>query len=316
MSHPTQIIRWLVMVALVALVAAPAMLAQGVITGKVVDEDDNPVVDATVTAESQSERFADVKEVTTGSDGRFSMIGLRSGPWKFSVLADGYHPISDTSRVQQTRNPPFEVMLQRIQRSVADVGGDAPEINPEIGLEISAANADYNAENWDAAIAGYNAVLEKEPELAGMLLLYVGNAHRANGENEESLAAYERLQAADPTHETVDAEIARTKLGMGDLEAASAGLEAAASSLDATREDLFNLGELEFVKGEMDAAAGWYEKAAIADPNWGLPPYKLALIALNKGDYETAKQFFEKVIVADPNSEEAAQAKATIDALP
>jgi tetratricopeptide (TPR) repeat protein len=306
------------MVALVAAVAAPAALAQGVITGKVVDEDDNPVSEATVTAESQSERFADVKEVTTGSDGRFSMIGLRSGPWKFSVSADGYHPTSDTGRVQQTQNPPLDVVLQRIRRtSTLAVSEDAlASVDPEdIEQEVDAAHAAFNAENWDAAIAGYTSVLEKLPELTDVLL-YIGQAHWAKGENEEALAAYERLLAADPTNEEVKGEIARTKLSMGDLESASAGLEAAASSLDATREDLFNLGELEFVKGEMDAAAGWYEKAAIADPNWGLPPYKLALIALNKGDYETAKQFFEKVIEVDPNSEEAAQAKATIDALP
>ena len=54
----------------------------------------------------------------------------------------------------------------------------------------------------------------------------------------------------------------------------------------------------------------------MADPNWVLPPYKLALIALNKGDMESAKQFFEQVIAIDPNSEEGVQANSTLAELP
>ncbi len=315
MSRATHIVRWLMTVAVTAAVTAPTALAQGLVTGKVVDERDNPVAGAMVKAESQ--RVSAARETTTGSDGRFSMLGLQSGQWRFSVSADGYHPTADTTQVQQGRNSPLDIVLQPIRHSlVLALGEEALEgLDPEeINREVDAADAEYSAENWDAAIAGYNSVLEKLPELSG-LLLYVGRAHRAKGENEEALAAYERLLAADPTNESADAEIARTKMAMGDFEAASAGLEAAASGLDATREDLFNLGELEFAKGELDAATQWYEKAAMADPNWVLPPFKLALVALNKGDIATAKQFFEKVIAVDPNSEEAVQAKATLDAL-
>ena len=89
-------------------------------------------------------------------------------------------------------------------------------------------------------------------------------------------------------------------MAMGDFDAASEELAAAASGLDASREDLYNLGELEFAKGEIDAAAQWYERAATVDPGWGKPPFKLALVALNKGDMETAKQYFEKVLEVDP----------------
>ena len=103
---------------------------------------------------------------------------------------------------------------------------------------------------------------------------------------------------------------------MGDFEAASAELAAAASGLSASREDLYNLGELEFANGAIDAAAGWYEKATAVDPAWGKPLFKLALVALNKGDTETAKQYFQQVVDVDPSSEEGAQAQATLAALP
>lgn len=305
------------MVALVASISAPTALAQGTgrISGKVVDEDDGPIAGATVKVENQ--RNSRVSEATTDSKGRFVMIGFASGTFTYSVSAEGYRPNTATIQVRQGQNSPVETILERAQSNLAlRFGEEALEgLDPEeVEREISAANEEYTAQNWDAAIAGFNSVLEKLPQASG-LLLYLGAAHRAKGENEEALAAFERLQAADPTHETVDAEIARTKLLMGDLSAISE-LEALASGPDASREDIFNVGEMAFVKGDFDTAAPWYEKAAIADPNWGLPPYKLALIALNQGDMETAKQLFEKVIAVDPNSEEAVQAKATLDALP
>ncbi len=315
MSRATHIGRWLVMVALVAAVAAPPALAQGRIDGTIVDENDNPVAGATVKVESQ--RVTAVREATTDSDGRFVMLGLQSGQFAFSVSADGYRPHATTIQVRQGQNSPLETVLERTRSNlVLQFGEEALEgLDPEeLEREVDAANEAYTAQNWDAAIAGYNSVLEKLPQASG-LLLYLGAAHRVKGEHEEALAAFERLLAADPTHETVDTEIARTKLLMGDLSAVSE-LEAAAAGPDATREDLFNLGEMEFVEGEFDAAAQWYEKAATVDPNWVLPPYKLALIALNEGDMEAAKQGFEKVIALDPNSEEAVQAKATLDALP
>ena len=313
MSRAKQIVRWLVMV---AAVPAPAALAQGIgrITGTVVDEHDRPVAGAMVKAENQ--RSSRVVEATTDSDGRFAMIGFESGQFTLSVWADGYRPNTATIQVRQGQNSPIDTVLERIRSNlVLRLGEEAFEgLDPEeLEREVAAAHEEYTAQNWDAAIAGYNSVLEKLPQASG-LLLYIGSAHRAKGENEEALAAYERLLAADPAHETVDVEIARTKLAMGDYEAAPE-LEAAASGLGASREDLYNLGELEFAKGDLDAATQWYEKAAMADPNCK-PPFKLALVALNKGDMETAKHFFEKVIAVDPNSEEAVQAKATLDALP
>ena len=102
----------------------------------------------------------------------------------------------------------------------------------------------------------------------------------------------------------------------GDFDAAGSALASAANRTNMTREDLYNLGELEFAKGNMDAAADWYEKAAAIDPTWGKPLFKLGLVALNQGDIEAAKGRFSQVVETDPNSEEGAQARATLDALP
>ena len=199
MSRSKQIVRWLVMVILAAAVTAPAALAQtGRIAGRVVDEDDRPVAGATVTVEHQ--RSSRTAETTTDSQGRFSMIGFASGTFTSSVSADGYRPNTATIQVRQGQNGPLEFVLEPALSNLAlQFGEEALEglDSEEIEREVDAANEAYTARNWDAAIAGYNSVLEKLPQVSG-LLLYVGAAHRAKGENEEALAAFERLLAANP----------------------------------------------------------------------------------------------------------------------
>lgn len=318
MSRLLQFAGRALMAVLLVGIGASVALAQGAgrITGQVVDEYGNPI--AGVAVRSELPNTQRVLEATSDDDGRFSLIGFSTGQWTFSASADGYRPETRTTRVSQGQNSPLSIVLEKIRHAlVLALGEEAlAGVDPNmIDEEIKSADAEYNAQNWDAAIAGYSQVLEQVPQLSG-LYLYIGNARRANGEYDEALASYEQLLAADPNHQTANAEIARTKMAMGDFDAASEELAAAASGLDASREDLYNLGELEFAKGEIDAAAQWYERAATVDPGWGKPPFKLALVALNKGDMETAKQYFEKVLEVDPDSEEGAQAKATLAALP
>ena len=146
------------------------------------------------------------------------------------------------------------------------------------------------------------------------LHLQIGNALRAMGRNEEALESYRTLQEAEPSNSQVETEIARTRLAMGDLEGAAS--LAANVSLSSSREDLYNLGELEFAKGDVAAAAGWYEKASAADRTWELPFFKLGLVALNQGDMDTAKEHFQKVVELAPDSESGVTAAATLSALP
>ena len=82
-----------------------------------------------------------------------------------------------------------------------------------------------------------------------------------------------------------------------------------------SREELFNSGEAAFASGNTTEAADWYQKATAADPAWGKPLFKLALVSLNTGDTAAAVQYLEQVIAVDPNSEEGVQASALITQL-
>ena len=317
MSRLPCVVRYLIVAVLLVGFAAPALAQSGRMSGQVVDENGDPIPGAQIRAE-KPDANPPVRETTTDDDGRFSLIGFASGQWRVSATAEGYNEDFGTVNVTQSSSPPVDFTLAKIRHALVQaLGEEAMEgLDPDqIEQELEAADAAFNAQNWDAAVAGYTSLVEKLPQLTN-IYSQIGQAHRAAGNYDEALAAFEKRLADEPDNEAVKADIARTKLAMGDFEAAGAELAAAASGLDASKEDLYNLGELEFAKGAVDTAAEWYEKAAMVDPNWAKPIFKLALVALNKGDMDAAKQHFRKVVDLDPSSEEGAQASATLAALP
>ena len=307
--------RGLLVVALLLTVAVPSAVAQarsGRMTGRVLDDAGKPLADVAIVAENAERPPI---ETTTDNGGRFSIIGLTSGPWRVTATLEGYEAPPQTVRVSQGGMPSANINMVRIRSGFERfLGEEALE-----GLDAAALEADHDAaddafeaQDYDTAIAGYNELLAVLPSLT-YLHLSIGSAYRGKGDYEMALASFEKV-AGDPDRgEQAKVEIARTRLQMGDLDAA-AGLVGAGA--DASREDLYNLGEVGFARGDVDAAAEWYEKATMIDPNWEKPWFKLALVALNKGDMETAKQNFQKVVDIAPDSEDGVQAQATLSALP
>ena len=317
--HHFPLVLWLLIATLFVGATGSDVFAQsGRVSGIVVDASGNPIAGAEVVAEADTGTGNQSLEAITNEQGRFILLGFSSGVWSFSSSLDGYVPGNVMSRVTQGANVDIELVLTKIpHRLVLALGAEAMAgLDPDV-VEAELQNAEnaFNTEDWDTAITLYHSLLEKIPQMTNLLLI-IGNSHRAKGENTAALDTYDRLLASDPNNEQAKTEIARTKLIMGDFEAGSSGLAAAASGLNANREDLYNMGEVEFARGNIDGAEEWYQKASTTDPDWAKPFFKLALVALNRGEIVTAKEFFEKVVALEPDSEEGIQAKATLDALP
>ena len=305
-------------VLLAASIFAPSVSAQGgMIAGKILDEEtEEPLVGAFVVLENPSANPARIEQ-TTDEEGGFTVLGMSSGGWTVTPSFDGYEPNPGTIRIRQGRNPDIKLFLKRLKHPLElALGTEAfGGLDPAaIGDELDAADAAYDNEEWDTALSGYDAVFAKLPVYTD-LHLKRGNTLQALERYEEAIAAFEAAAAANPQlRSQVDPAIARIRMQMGDFESAGELLASAAGG--GSREDLYNLGEIEFAQGDVDAAAGWYEKAAALDPTWAKPFFKLALVQLNKGDMEGAKVFFAQVVEKDPSSEEGTQAQATLDALP
>jgi tetratricopeptide (TPR) repeat protein len=293
--------------------ALPAAAQTGRIGGTVKDDKGQPIKGAMVVAENPNASPSSFT-ATTDDKGRFSIIGLRSGTWKVTASAPGFNPGGGSLPVRTigAPNPPIDIVLA--PGATGPVGALAGVNTKELQTELGKAEELMNQQQYDAAIAAYQAILTKTPALT-MINLQIGRAHRLKKDYDTALATYKKVLEADPTNERAKIEIGMTHLEKGDFAAAEAALSEAAQGMSANREVYYNLGEVKFAKGETDEAMKWYQRAIDTDPNWGKPIFKLGLSHLQKADTKSALAMMEKVIAVDPNSPEATQAKALIEQL-
>jgi Tfp pilus assembly protein PilF len=291
----------------------PAMAQTGRVGGTIKDGSGQPIKGATVTAENPQSSPSSFT-TTTDDKGRFSIIGLRSGTWKITASAPGFTPGGGSIPVRTigAPNPPVDIVLA--PGAAGPTGALAGVDTKALQGELAKAEELLNAQQYDAAIAAYNAILAKTPALT-MINLQIGRAHRLKKDYDAALATYKKMLEANPNDERAKIEIGMTNLEKGDFVAAEAALTEASQSVSASREVFYNLGEVKFAKGETDAAMAAYQRAIDMDPNWGKPLFKLGLGHLQKGDTKAAIATLEKVIAVDPNSAEAGMAKATVEQL-
>ena len=305
---------WCLSVALAAVFLAlhvRGASAQGRISGVVDDENGKPIKAATVVAENPdtNQQFT----ATTDEKGRFSMIGLRPGLWRFMAQAPGYFADGGTATVRAGGSPnaPISFSLKKTSQLAGALGGVAAK---DLQADLAGADALFNQRKWDESIAAYKAIVEKTPSLS-VINLQIAAAYVNKKDYDQAIAAYNNLLKNDPENESATVGIAKVELERGDAKTAEESLMKAATSGAAGRDTFCALGDIKFDQNQFDDAIGWYQKAADADPYWGKAWYKLGLSAQKKGDRAGAAQFMNKVLAVDPVSPEAAMAKATLDQL-
>jgi tetratricopeptide (TPR) repeat protein len=313
MRYPHKLLAAFALVAALIVSALPAAAQTGRVGGTIKDDKGQPIKGATVTAENPQSSPSSFT-TTTDDKGRFSIIGLRSGTWKITASAPGFTPSGGNVPIRTigAPNPPVDIVLA--PGAGAATGALAGVDTKELQGELQKAEELLNAQQYDAAIAAYNAILTKTPALT-MINMQIGRAYRLKKDYDSALGVYKKMLEAEPTNERAKIEIGMTNLEKGDFAAAESALSEAAQSVGASREVFYNLGEVKFAKGETEEAMTWYKRASDMDPNWGKPLFKLGLGHLQKGDTKAAIETLEKVIAVDPNSQEAGMAKATVEQL-
>jgi tetratricopeptide (TPR) repeat protein len=313
MSDARKLLTAFALVAALIVGALPAAAQTGRVGGTIKDDKGQPIKGATVTAENPQSSPSSFT-TTTDDRGRFSIIGLRSGTWKISASAPGFMPGGGNVPIRTigAPNPPVDIVLA--PGAGAPTGALAGVDTKELQGELQKAEELLNAQQYDEAIAAYNAILTKTPALT-MINMQIGRAYRLKKDYDSALGVYKKMLEAEPNNERAKIEIGMTHLEKGDFAAAESALSEAAQSVSASREVFYNLGEVKFAKGETDEAMNWYKRASDMDPNWGKPLFKLGLGHLQKGDTKAAIETLEKVIAVDPNSQEAGMAKATVEQL-
>lgn len=311
MLHHRPSARFVVAALALLVLAGPAYAQMGRVSGVVKAEDGQAIKGATVTAENRNIGMA--LTATTDDKGRFNIIGLRSGDWRFYAQAPGYAPQGGAMYVRiGSPNPPLAFQLAR--SGVAYFGALGGITARDLQGNLSDADRLFSEQRWDEAIAAYRAILNRAPVLTA-IHLQVAAAYRQKKDYDNALAVYNNLLTAEPGNMAAPVEIARTWLERGDADRAEAALAGIAAQPTATREVFYTLGEIKLGAQDPAAAAAWFEKASTADPNWAKPLLQLAQVALARGDRAEASRLLARAAEVDPLAPEAATAKTTLASL-
>src|SRR5262245_27614321 len=225
---------------LIAGIAQQAAAQVGRVNGVVKDEGGQPLKGATVTADNQN--IGQSLTATTDDKGRFTMIGLRAGTWRFYAQAPGFAADAGDMAVRMgAPNPPIQFVLKKTGN--ANFGALGGITNKDLQADLAAADTLFKQSRWDEAITAYKSLLEKAPPLTA-INLQIAAAYRNKKDYTAATAAYESVLKADPGNQKAAVGMATMDLERGDNKAAEDALLKAAQSAGAGREVFFNLGEL------------------------------------------------------------------------
>jgi Flp pilus assembly protein TadD len=310
-SSPLLLVLIALITTILAGLAGDAAAQAGRVGGMVKDDKGDPIKGATITVDNQS--IGSSFTATTDDKGRFSIIGLRAGLWRFIAQAPGFAADGGEMAVRSgSPNPPVAFSLHRT--GPAWSGAMAGIAAKDLQAELTAADSLFNEQKWDEAVAAYRAIVARAPALS-VINLQIGAAYRSKKDYDAAIGAYNTLLGIDPNNEKAAVGIGMTYLERGDAKTAEATLLKAADRRSAGREVFYSLGEVKIAESQPDEAVKWYEKASAADPSWGKPLYRLGMLSGQAGDKQNASRLLDRVIAVDPISPEAALARAALDQL-
>jgi tetratricopeptide (TPR) repeat protein len=288
------------------LLAATTVLSQmgtGRITGTVKDPKGKPIAGAKVSATSPENDKA--LEATTDKDGKWALLGFRSGTYAFTFTADGYQPQGYTNAVKQmNRNPPMDVTLEPLQPGQTAGGA---------GAKIQEANQLLEQKKFPEALAMYEELITAQPTLY-QIHYNIGTAQREMGELDKAAASFQKV--LDQEANNTSALIAK-----GDVLVVQGKLDEAVTyfekAIEQTTDEVipFNVAEIYFNQGNTAKALEYYQTAATRKPDWPEPHLKMGYANLNAGNMDAAIASFEKVVAVAPDSPQAQLAQAALSSL-
>jgi tetratricopeptide (TPR) repeat protein len=267
--------------ALAALTCAAPLSAQtNRIGGVVRDETGGTIRGAIVRAATGGTGTAGAPiSLTTATDdrGRFVFVISRSGEWRLTFEAPGFHSMTLPLGMRLTGPAPnLDIKLER-QESPEAFGALAGIDSKSLSGQLAAAAAMFDEGRYDQALTAYREIKARAPALT-LVNLQIGNIFLTRKSYGEAEAAFQEIlkgEAEDPN-------------------------------------GLFAMGTLREAQGNMSEAQTWYQKAALSDKAWTRPLMKLAAIATAAGDRATASRHLTRVIDVDPTSPDAQQAAAML----
>lgn len=290
--------------ALALILMSTALMAQmgtGRITGVITDAEDHGVEGAVITVvDATGKKLTG----TSDEDGKWAILGFRSGTYEFNVVADGFQPKIVKQSVKELGQNTLNVTL------VPLIAAQGNEKDDQL---LKEGNTLLREKQYAEAIAKYQELLVAQPSFY-QIHEYIGVAYRELGDFDAALAEFNKVLDVDANH-------AATLISIGDIlvsqqkldEAVGYFEKAVAQTTDAIVP--YNVAEIYFTQGNAAKAIEYYQKATEYRADWADPYLKLGYAYLNTGDMEGAKTAFQKVVEIAPDTPQAQMAQAALSSL-
>jgi tetratricopeptide (TPR) repeat protein len=280
-----------------------AQMGTGRVTGSVKDPQGKPIAGAKIKATNPESKSA--LEATTGKDGKWALLGFRSGKWDFAFTADGYQPQGYSANIQQmSRNPPMDVVLEPLKAGQSAGGA---------GAKLTEANQLLEQKKYDEAIQKYEEILTAEPTLY-QINFNIGTAQREKGELDKAVASFQKVLEQEANNAGALVAVGDVLVAQGKLDEAVSYFEKA---IGQTTDEVipFNVAEIYFNMGNTAKALEYYQTASTRKPDWPEPHLKMGYANLNAGNMDAAIAAFQKVVEVAPGSPQAQMAQAALSSL-
>ena len=194
--------------------AGSSAAAQARATGTVRDTAGRPIKGATVRALNPD---AYPREFSSVSDdkGRWAMIGMRTGTWRFIAEAPGFVTAEASTALRMAGVPPLVFTLAKELAPIPDA------LDGNIQQQLAAAEAHREQGRLDQAIAAYEDIRARNPKLTAVNLV-IGRAYRDRAAREtdptarralldRAIQSYGALLKSDATNERARTELDTTR---------------------------------------------------------------------------------------------------------
>ena len=300
MSRSTHIV---LAVLLLAFITVPVWAQGGMLRGTVVDQDKNPIDNATITITSENlPSYRDV--LSTNKRGKFTArFQANQVQYQFELLfeAPGFQSFKQPFSPSSTRQMREEFVMEKGEAKVVESMGDLGSVVSGSSNEaITAFNEGVKAQrdgDLKTARTKLEAAIAADPTL--------GPAHVALSQVLLDTKQYEAALAA--ANSALERDISRTDalrvkyqalraLGKKDeAEVVSAELSSAEDAAASARR-FYNEGGEAFKAGDHDAALASFLKAAEADPSLKDAHHAIATLQLAKGQHAAAAESAERAL--------------------
>ena len=306
-----------------ALVAAGLLLtadagwaqSTGAVRGRVVDEKGQALPEAVVSLDFQGgvTRKFDTK---TNKKGEFTQVGLVPGGYRITANKEGYVGTYIDTRVglgEPMQLPDLKLTAKAAAQAAA--GGEAEKANAALRELFAKANQLSQEKKTDEAIAAYNEVLAKNPQIAEAHY----NIGYLKGQQKDwagAEAAYLKALEVRPGYGEAISALARVYQDSGQAAKATELLTKAATDNPKDGKVQFNLGVFYLNAGKAEEATAAFQKAAEADPGNPEIYYYLGTLSVGQNKIPEAIANLEKYLSMNPtNAQNTATAQGLLAAL-